>query len=150
MIKWLLKKYISHKLKTHINKSHCFVIPILDKSELVDGKNYETFDFKMRYHSIGHKRSKYDIKTACWCEEKQCFLFYNHIETYEEFKPLRESFNLDTPIEYDILEYNPCDINELDIQEIKNITFNADDNTQSDDIWENLIKYFEDRGLFNE
>ena len=43
---------------------------------------------------------------------------------------------------------NPCDINALDIEEIRKITFDLnDDNTESDEVWDRLITYFEERGF---
>lgn len=147
MIKWLLQKYRKHKLKSHITKESCFVFPIMDKSELIDGKSYESFDFRKEHWYRDDYRYKFDTKHGTWNSEKDCFIVYSHLESYEEFKPLRYDYELNKPINHDILEYNPCDINALDLQEIRNITFTADDNTQDDDIWERLIKYFEDRGL---
>ena len=50
MFKWLFKKYRDYKIKNHIRKDSCFVIPIIPKEELIDGEDYETFDFRHQYY----------------------------------------------------------------------------------------------------
>lgn len=148
MIEFIKKWYV----KNHINKSSCFVFPILPKSILEDGERYETFDFRHQYYrNPEYWYTKYDIKTAQWCAEKDCFVEYGFkykILTYEEFKPIRKLGRNREEINYSICSYNPCDVNALDLEELKKITFDlSDDNTQSDEIWERLIDYFEKRGL---
>ena len=152
MFEWLKKKYIEYKKKNHIGKEHCFVFPIMPKSQLEDGKRYETFDFSHKYAwKTEDWYTEYKIKTAQWSAEKDCFLTHDfkiQTLTYEEFKPLRPSYTENEEINYGICSYNPCDINALDIEEIRKITFDLnDDNTESDEIWENLITYFEERGF---
>lgn len=152
MFNWLKNKYIEYKKKNHINKEECFVFPIMPKSQLIDGEKYETFDFSHEYAWKTEKwHTKYKTKMAQWSAEKNCFLTYDFkikTLTYEEFKPLRPSYTENEEINYDICSYNPCDINALDIEEIRKITFElSDDNTESDEIWEKLINYFEERGF---
>ena len=152
MFKWLKNKYIEYKKKNHINKEVCFVFPVMPKSQLVDGEKYETFDFS---HQLIWKtdswHTEYETKIGQWNAEKDCFLTHDFrikTLTYDEFKPLRSSYTIKEEINYGICSYNPCDINALDIEEIKKITFDLnDDNTESDEIWEKLITYFEERGF---
>lgn len=153
MFEWLKEKYRKKMMLNHIGKEHCFVFPILPKSCLKDGKNYETFDFSHEYwRNPDYWYTEYKTKTAQWCAEKDCFIDTWHLKvqtlTYEEFKPLREHNPDREEINYGICSYNPCDINQLDLEEIKRITFDLnDDNVESDEIWEKFIKYFEDRGF---
>lgn len=152
MFKWLKNKCIKYKNKNHISKEQCFVFPIMPKSQLVDGEKYETFDFS---HQNAWKtdswHTEYKTKTSQWNAEKDCFLTHDlkiKTLTYEEFKPLRPLYTTNEEINYDICSYNPCDVNALDLEELKKITFDLnDDNTESDEVWENLIKYFEERGF---
>ena len=152
MFKWLKNKYIEYKKKNHISKEQCFVFPIIPKSQLEDGQMYETFDFSHEYdYRPENWYTEYKTKSAQWSAEKDCFLTHDFkmpILTYEEFKPLRPSYIVNEEINYGICSYNPCDINALDLEELKKITFDLnDDNTESDEVWENLINYFEDRGF---
>lgn len=143
MFEWLKEKYTEYKLNNHITKEQCFVFPILSKSCLEDGEKYETFDFSERNN----------MKIAQWCAKKDCFipLFSFDISTmsYDEFKPLRKAYSNKSKIIYEVCSYNPCEVNQLDLEELKKITFDLnDDNTESDEVWEKLIKYFEDRGIY--
>ena len=152
MFKWLSKKYRKIKLKNHIGKEHCFIFPILPKNCLEDGKVYETFDFSHEYAwKTETWHTKYKTKNAQWNAEKDCFLTHDFkikTLTYEEFKPLRLSYTTCEEINYGICSYNPCDVNTLDLEELKKITFDLnDDNTESDEVWEKLITYFNERGL---
>lgn len=152
MFKWLIKKYVEYKTKNHINKEECFVFPIMPKSQLEDGKRYETFDFSHKYAwRIETWYTEYKTKYAQWNAEKDCFLtrdFKIKTLTYEEFKPLRPAYTTNEEINYGICSYNPCDVNALDLEELKKITFDLnDDNTESDEVWEKLITYFENRGF---
>lgn len=152
MFKWLIKKYIEYKTKNHINKEECFVFPIMPKSQLEDGKRYETFDFSHKYAwRIETWYTEYKTKYAQWNTEKDCFLtrdFKIKTLTYEEFKPLRPAYTTNEEINYGICSYNPCDVNALDLEELKKITFDLnDDNAESDEVWEKLITYFENRGF---
>lgn len=152
MFKWLKNKYIEYKKKNHISKEQCFVFPIMPKSQLEDGKKYETFDFSHEYAwRTENWHTEYKTKIAQWSAEKDCFLTHDfkiQTLTYEEFKPLRPSYTVNEEINYGICSYNPCDINALDLEELKKITFDLnDDNTESDEVWEKLIKYFEERGF---
>lgn len=152
IFKWLKKIYDEYKLYSHIGKQHCFVFPILPKSQLEDGMIYETFDFSHEYGwKKEHWHTKYHTKTAQWCAKKDCFLTRSYkikTLTYEEFKPLRIQEPEQEEINYGICSYNPCDINALDLEEIKKITFDmCDDNTDSMEVWDRLITYFEDRGF---
>lgn len=149
MIKWLLKKYRDNKIKNHISKQKCFVFPILPKESLIDGKYYETFKFNKKQY--GSDYWYYEIKTdyAKWIEEKDCFIDFNQVIHYEDFKPIRQHNEDRSKVDYDILSYNPCTVNELDLEEIKKITFEVGDDTtiESDYIWNSLIDYFDKRGL---
>lgn len=154
MFEWLKNKYIEYKKKNHITKEYCFVFPIMPKSLLIDGEYYETFDFKHKWNGFRKENwyTEYTTIKAEWSSEKNCFVDRNNIKvkflTYEEFKPLRRSYQRKNEIDYGICSYNPCDINALDIEEIRKITFDLnDDNTESDEVWEKLIKYFEERGF---
>ena len=154
MFEWLKKKYKEYKLYSHIGKQHCFVFPILPKNQLVDGASYETFDFSHKYnYGKDDWYTQYKTKTAQWCAEKDCFIdglsgLKMEIVSYEEFKPLRKCYQHKVEINYGICSYNPCDVNELDLEELKKITFDLnDDNTESDEVWETLITYFDDRGI---
>lgn len=152
MFKWLLNKYRTSKMKNHIGKQSCFVFPVLDKSLLEDGMWYETFDFEKDW-DYRHKEYSLKISTkhAKWNAEFERFIDGSKLSSYEDFKPLREAWqrrNGEDSLTYGITSYNPCDITPLDLEEIKNITFNlSDDNTESDEIWEKLINYFDERGL---
>ena len=152
MFRWLKNKYIEYKKKNHIRKEQCFVFPIMPKSQLVDGEKYETFDFSHQYawkSKMWH--TEYKTKIAQWSAEKDCFLTYDlkiQTLTYNEFKPIRQAYQRKEEINYGICSYNPCDVNALDLEELKKITFDLnDDNTESDEVWENLINYFEERGF---
>lgn len=152
MFKWLKKIYDEYKLYSHIGKQHCFVFPILPKDQLEDGMIYETFDFSHEYAwKKEYWHTEYRTKTAQWCAKKDCFLTRSYkikTLTYEEFKPLRIQEPEQEEINYGICSYNPCDINALDLEEIRKITFDmCDDNTDSMEVWDRLITYFEDRGF---
>lgn len=145
MFDWLKKKHTDYKMKNHISKESCFVFPIIAKEMLEDGARYITFD-------ITHTRAgwKLGTETARWCAEKDCFLYCSSFMSYENFKPIRKSsWDNNEGYVYDIVSYNPCDINALDIEELKDIVFNVGDDTtiESDDIWEKLIDYLDKRGL---
>lgn len=153
MFKWLKRIYDEYKLYSHIGKQHCFVFPILPKSQLEDGETYETFDFSHKWYKRAEEwYTEYDIKYAQWCAKKDCFIDAHHLKiqtlSYEEFKPLRKEKPRQKEINYGICSYNPCDINALDLEEIRKITFDmCDDNTDSMEVWDRLITYFEDRGF---
>ena len=154
MFKWLLKKYKDYNMKNHIRKESCFVIPILPKEELIDGEIYETFDFGHQYNfGSDHWYTQYKTKSARWSSEKDCFipLYWasNVITSYEDFKPLRQKYTEQEEIKYGICSYNPCDVNALDIEQLKEIIYNVGDDTmvESDDIWDKLIDYMDRRGL---
>ena len=154
MFDWLKDKYIESKKKNHINKEICFVIPTMPKSLLIDHEYYETFDFSHQWAGFRTESwwAEFKTKKAEWSVEKDCFVDRNHLKvqflTYEEFKPIRQAYQRKEEINYGICSYNPCDINALDIEEIRKITFDLnDDNTESDEVWEKLIKYFEERGF---
>lgn len=151
MIDWLKRKYTEYKTKHHITKESCFVFPIIAKELLEDGVRYQTFVFKKKYVRLGNYYSwSMDTESAKWCAEKDCFLSCSTFISYEDFKPIRKlNWSGNVPYNYAILSYNPCSINALDLEELKNITFNVGDDTtvESDDIWEKLITYFDERGL---
>lgn len=153
MFEWLKKKFREYNKWSHIGKEHCFVFPILPKSCLEDGITYETFDFSHKWYWRSEEwYTEYGIKYAQWCAEKDCFIDAHHLKiqtlSYEEFKPLRKEKPRQREINYGICSYNPCDVNALDLEELRNITFKTnDDNTESDEIWNKLITYFEERGL---
>lgn len=149
MIKWLLKKYRDNKMKNHISKQRCFVFPILPKECLIDGKDYETFVFKKIRYGYDGWYYKIDIDYAKWNKEKDCFIDVFRVIDYDDFKPIRESVEMKSTVDYDILSYNPCTVNELDLEELRKITFEIGDDTtiESDDIWDKLIDYFDKRGL---
>ena len=152
MFEWLKNKCIEYKKKNHINKEECFVFPIMPKSQLEDGMVYETFDFSHEYAwKKEYWHTEYHTKTAQWCAKKDCFLTRSYkikTLTYEEFKPLRLQEPEQEEINYGICSYNPCDVNALDLEELKKITFDLnDDNTESDEVWEKLITYFNERGF---
>lgn len=147
MFEWL-KKY---KLYNHIKKQSCFVFPIIPKESLVDGKYYESFRVRRKkvYGVFSDSwREELDISSAKWNKEKDCFIHLSSVVQYDDFKPIRISCTDNTPYIYGICSYNPCSINQLDLEELKKITFDLnDDNTESDTVWENLINYFEERGF---
>ena len=154
MFEWLKKKYREYKKWNHISKEYCFVFPIMPKSLLIDGEYYETFDFSHQWSGFRTENwwTEYKTTKAEWSAEKDCFVDRNHLKvrfyTYEEFKPLRSAHERKEEINYGVCSYNPCDVNCLDLEELKKITFDLnDDNTESDEVWERLITYFEERGL---
>lgn len=153
MFEWLKKKFREYNKWSHIGKYHCFVFPILPKNKLEDGEYYETFDFSHKYNKRKEWwHTEYTTTSASWCAEKDCFISAFEWKVrpipYEEFKPLRKRRSERKEINYGICSYNPCDINALDLEELKNITFNTnDDNAESDEVWDKLITYFEERGL---
>lgn len=150
MIEWLNKKYTDYKMKHRISKESCFVFPIIAKKMLEDGARYQTFEFtKTRNRFSNDYTWDMKITSAKWCSEKDCFLACSTFTSYEDFKPIRKlSWAGNEEYKHVILSYNPCDINTLDLEELKDITFNiGDDNVESDDIWEKLITYFDKRGL---
>lgn len=149
MIKWLLKKYRDNKMKNHISKQMCFVFPVLPKCYLHDGKSYETFWFRKVECGYDDYRYEIDTRTAMWSKEKDCFFNGFRVMSYEEFKPLRQSFQRKENVNCEVLSYNPCTVNELDLEEIRKITFEIGDETtiESDNVWERLIDYFDKRGL---
>lgn len=131
--------------KSHIDKSKCIVLPIIsDKSELVDGKVYRIF----KTYGIGRVVRWY-LSDGKWNKKFDCFTNYsgeilNKFEDGDIFV-LEKSIN-ELPLS--IMDYDPRTVNALDLQEIKDITFNqCDDNTQDDDVWNRLINYFDERGL---
>lgn len=149
MIKWLLKKYRDRKMKNHISKQSCFIFPILPKYCLIDGEYYESFYFVKEYWSSNYWH--YEIKThnARWNKEKDCFIEFSKVINYEDFKPIRLYNENKADVDYDILSYNPTTVNELDLEELRKITYEVGDDTtiESDDVWEKLIDYFDKRGL---
>ena len=152
MFEWLKNKYKEYKLYSHIGKQHCFVFPILPKNQLVDGASYETFDLSHQRIWKDDWHTQYKTKTGQWCAEKDCFIDLSAVNlqilSYEEFKPLRKCYQHKVEINYGICSYNPCDVNALDLEELKKITFDLnDDNTESDEVWERFITYFDDRGI---
>lgn len=154
MFKWLKNKYIEYKKKNHITKEVCFVIPVMPKSLLIDHEYYETFDFSHKWNGFRSENwfTKYETKKAEWSAEKDCFVDRNGFKlkflTYEEFKPIRQVYQRKEEINYGICSYNPCDVNALDLEELKKITFDLNDNnTESDEVWEKLITYFNERGF---
>ena len=152
MFTWLKKKYTEYMLKHHISKQSCFVFPIIPKKMLQDGVLYETFDFGTRYSKYFNETytDTISINMAKWNAEKDCFIGGSKIISYEDFKPIKEtSFYSQEPYNYGICSYNPCDVNALDIEQLKDIIFNIGDDTmvESDDIWEKLIDYLDKRGL---
>ena len=78
---------------------------------------------------IQYKQEREKTKKAEWSAEKDCFVDRNHLKvqflTYEEFKPIRQAYQRKEEINYGICSYNPCDINALDIEEIRKITFSG-------------------------
>ena len=122
-----MKKYKDYKKYNHIRKEQCFIFPIMPKSQLEDGKKHETFDFSHEYAWRTETwHTKYKTKDAQWCAEKDCFLTYDfkiQSLTYEEFKPLRPLYTENEEINYGICSYNPCDINALDVEEIRKNNF---------------------------
>lgn len=147
MFEWL-KKY---RLKNHISKQSCFVFPIIPKEELIDGKYYQTFHFKKKEHTgllLDSFIEKIYFEEAIWNKDKDCFVVFSQIISYEDFRPIKRVYEKNKGYNWGICSYNPNDVNPLDLEELKKITFDLnDDNTQSDTVWENLIKYFEDRGF---
>lgn len=120
------------------------------EDDLEDGKEYtliinkpETI-FSTRY-----------VK-AVWCKHYSCFLSkYDDriVGKFNEFKYVIESpesvFN--NGLHYlnkSVLDYDPRQINAMDIKELHNICYEArDDNSDSMDVWEDLINWFEKKGL---
>lgn len=151
MFKWLLKNYRDYKMKNHISKQSCFVFPILPKEKLIDGRYYDTFRFVKKRIGLSSDTWEYNIEIidAVWNKEKDCFINFSKIINYDDFKPIKLHYQKDMDIDYRILSYNPCTVNELDLEELKNITYNVGDDTsvESDDIWNQLIDYFDKRGL---
>lgn len=150
MIEWLKKKHTDYKMKRRISKESCFVFPIIAKEMLEDGARYQTFEFIKTSKRYSNSHSwKMDITSARWCSEKDCFLSCSTFTSYEDFKPIRKlTWDGEEEYRHTVLSYNPCDINALDLEELKNITFNVgDDTVESDDIWDKLITYFDKRGL---
>lgn len=149
MIKWLLKKYRDNKMKNHISKQRCFVFPILPKESLIDGRYYETFKFVQKKWNSDYWYYEIKTDTAKWNREKDCFIDFSDIISYEDFKPIRIHNQNKAHINYDILSYDPTTVNELDLEEIRKITFETGDETtiESDNVWDRLIDYFDKRGL---
>ena len=138
-------------MKNHISKQRCFVFPILPKESLIDGRYYDTFRFVKKRMGLSSYSWEYDIEIsdAVWNKEKDCFITFSRVIDYDDFRPVKLHYQKDMDIDYDILSYNPCTVNELDLEELKKITFEVGDDTtiESDDIWNNLIDYFDKRGL---
>ena len=116
-----------------INGNKIVLLTSAERKALNDSKQYE---------SVAEQRA-----------EKDCFIdglsgLKMEIVSYEEFKPLRKCYQHKVEINYGICSYNPCDVNALDLEELKKITFDLnDDNTESDEVWKRLITYFDDRGI---
>lgn len=128
------------------NERRCLVIPLLEKNELIDNRLY-TIYYKNPNSSMRMKEDE-----AYWNAESGCFAFatlsrYNILK-YEDIYGCME-YNQNTS--GTIFQYDPTKVNALDLKVLNDICFNiGDDSTQVevDDIWDNLIKYFDERGIY--
>lgn len=147
MIKWLLKKYRDNKSK--ISNQKCIIFPIIPKESLKNNIVYVSAQFKPRSITIRSSVKMITLTEATWNEKLQGFITSSdETYTYEEFNPISEK-NIASNMQYDILSYNPTTVNELDLEELRKITYEVGDDTtiESDDVWEKLVDYFDKRGL---
>lgn len=155
MIKWLTKEYWQDKMTQWHYESlrhKCLVIKLLEKRQLIHLRRYDVMTCQG------------DIKRCRWNKDTELFDDDYSFYKYEEVAVLPVKGHLDTRFvgsnKHDqerrenflsnitITQYNPSEVNTLDIKEIQEICFTcADDNTQDDDIHEKLIEYFDKRGL---
>ena len=81
--------------------------------------------------------------TAKWDKKIDAFRFMQYYDKYEDVIAV---FN--AKVDPVISEYNPAELNALDIEELNKICFElSDENVESDEIWEKLIEYFEKRNI---
>lgn len=151
MFKFLTKEYWQKKF--HNKKGLCLVFPVIPECDLVDKKIYTCYSSNLEIDSRGNfYRPKHSLVE--WNAEKKVFVEENtrfkgpteyKLYSYGEIYPVTDTFyNYDSYF----LNYDPSKINEFDLKELSDICFNlSDENTQSDEIWEKLINYFDERGI---
>lgn len=131
-----LTEWIKNFFKTKQDTSQCVIWHVVPKDELIDYKDYRCYV----YDKLAHRKV---TCVARWSAERNLFIEDSfHSYTYEEAHPtnFRDS--------YEVLNYNPNKINALDLKPLSDICFQlSDENTQSDEIWDKLITYFEERGI---
>ena len=146
MFNFLTKEYWKKKLND--KSGMCFVIPVMSENELEDGKKYICFRKELTKYGSYIWREKFVNLT--WCKKENIFieLLAGDFKTYRygEVYPVSISIGYN-PNSY-FLNYDPKKINAFDLKELSDICFNlSDENTQSDEIWDKLITYFDERGI---
>lgn len=115
------------------------VTPLLEKDELKE----DTFYDILVNDSILGKR----WRIVKWSKKFDCFQQQSSLWKYEDTLAVKESADEKN---CNIYSYDLDKINALDLKEISEICFCADDQTENEDIWEKLIEYFDKRGIYPE
>lgn len=140
MFNWL-KKVIYNSLSKPYNQ-HCLVVPIIsNKKDLKDGQEYRV-QYKSKY--LG-------LMWFCVLWNKNGNYFANIHRPKEIFCNFDEAKIIVSKNDFDnglVFQYNPTKINELDLKELNDICFIEDENISSEEVWEKLIKYFDERGIY--
>lgn len=126
------------------NNKKYLLTPLVRKKELQDGKDYEILITEKNFYTneivCYWKIGKWIKKIDCFISRGSEFFKYDECLAVKEYNI---KFN-----EYKVYNFDPTKINENDINEICQICFSANDQTESDDIWEKLIAYFDKRGIY--
>ncbi len=145
MFNWFKKK----EKKVSQDAQEYYIIPIIKKEDLIDGYDYQHFV------NYGSKKDLNIADNATWNKNKECFVSNNTIIEYEDYKPIhclgpsdngwhpqRKEWNMK------LISSNLYGLTMLDIEELRKILYcMVDDNVQSDDIYERLLVWMEERGL---
>ncbi|MCM1260626.1 MAG: hypothetical protein NC222_06715 [Staphylococcus sp.] len=146
MLDFLFKKKdkteVKEEIKTINEKQKCYCIPVIsNKEDLIDGEKYSIL-IKMK---LG-KNIYYYIEINIWDKKFDCFKSDISSQLYK-FEDVIV-FNYQYHKNAFILDYNPSKLNVLDIQNLYEICVTTcNENTQSDEIWEKLLSYFDKRGI---
>lgn len=141
MLNWLFKK--NNKKENEVPnmenevsiQKQCLCLPMVAKEDLVDGKKYLIFKRYKHLRTVGLWNVKWNKQFDCFQDGPDLFDYESSIVL--EFAP--DSY---------VLDYNPCAVNELDLQNLHEIVHKLpDENTQGDEVWEALLKYFDERGI---
>ena len=138
-----LKKIFGKRM---IGEKRSIVFSVIAKNDLISGKYYQAFNPKA-FDKGGNSRDI--LRMAIWHADRDCFVSCCNCYSYEEFNPIREAdFWGDDPVDYTILDYNPEELNGLDLQNLREIILSSRDTATSyKEIFEDIEKYFVDRGL---
>lgn len=151
MLKKIWNNYKAWRLRKRIENCKYVAFRIIPKEKLKDKEQYLGLDIVEE--SNRYRLRNFNPQSGRYSKELEGFIcFSGRIISYDEFYPIKvERYwpERSKELYLEVLSYNPEDINALDLEEIKKIVYNVSDSTttESDDIWEKLVDYFEKRNL---